>query len=69
MAKKTKTPTMVLTRSVTTNACLHAERCEHAEGIAAAEEIETQLVSPADVAVLRAGGVFVDEAGCLDLEE
>ena len=66
MAAKT---TLLLTRSVVTNPCLHKEACEHAEAIAAAEEIETQLVSPVEVEAIRAGGTFVDTASCLEPEE
>lgn len=60
--------TLLLTRSVVTNPCLHREACEHMEGIAAAPEIETQLVSPAEVDRIRAGGEFVDQASCIEEE-
>ena len=65
----TKKTVMLMTRSVVSNPCLHREACIHAVEIAAAEEIETQLVSPDDVDRLRAGGTFVDQASCLDPEE
>ena len=60
--------TMLLTRSVVTNPCLHREACEHMEAIAAALEIETQLVTPEEVATIRAGGEYVDQASCIQEE-
>ena len=65
MGKRTKR-TMLLTRSVISNPCLHREACLHAEGIAEATELETQMVNAYDVDILRAGGVFVDRASCME---
>ena len=67
MARKKQTYTM--TSSTITNPCLHAVDCPESAAIQEAVErgeIEVQTVSAEGVAQIRAGGTFVDSAGCME---
>ena len=66
-----KKTTMVLTRSAITNPCIHAADCpDRAVMQEAVErgEIEVQTIDAKGVAQIRAGGTFVDSAGCVEQE-